>query len=397
MSDLLTLDQTYLLEVYKRIPLKIAKGKKDLLIDDNGKQYLDMFSGVAVNALGYQNRLINKAIKKQIKKHLHISNYFVNDEVIKLANSLIEKTKLSKVFFTNSGTEANEAAIKLARKFGKSICEDKIEIISLNASFHGRTIGGLSLTGQPHKKQSFEPLMDKVIHIPRNDIYELRNKVSDKTCAIFIELIQGESGVNLLSKTFINEIMTLSHQYNFLIVIDEIQTGLMRTGTLFAYEQFDVVPDIVTIAKALGGGLPLGAMMVNEKLSKVLNVGDHGSTFGGNPVSCAAGNACFKQLLKLSAEVNDKGKILLDELYRLKAKYPHIIKDVRGLGLMLGVDVGEYANSIFDEALKARILLNITNKRVIRLLPPLSITKKHLYQFIKTFESILMNIGKLDD
>ena len=394
--ELVTLDNQYLLSVYRRLPLEIIKAKGLYLYDAKGKKYMDLYSGIAVNPLGHQHPHIYKALKDQMQKYLHLSNYFVSESVVNLAKILVENSFASKVFFANSGAEVNEAALKLVRKYGKMINSEKVEIISLLDSFHGRTLGSLSLTGQMSKKEVFEPLIPHIHHIKLNDIEALRSVVSPKTCAIFLELIQGEGGIKLISQDFLDEVTRLAREHQFLIVIDEIQTGLMRSGTLFCYQQFQIKPDLVTLAKSLGGGLPLGALLVSDKLESVLSYGEHGSTFGGNPLACAAGVSLLKMLINndFQAEVKEKADYLLKKLFLLKKKYPQIIYDIRGLGMMVGLDCQEFSVKIQSEALKRGILLNITNQTIIRLLPPLIITKSNINEFYKILNEILMEMSE---
>lgn len=393
MMNIYDMDKAYVLNTYKRLPLVIKKAKGSFLYDDKNQKYLDMYAGIAVTSLGHQHPAIQKAIKVQMKKHLHLSNYFATPSTSELAKMLVEKSFASKVFFTNSGTEAIEASIKLVRKWGKSIQEDKIEMIALEESFHGRTLGGLSLTGQPKYQKAFSPLLSGIKHIKRNDMKALREAVTEKTCAIYLEMIQGESGIEPLSQAFINEVIELRKKHTFLVVVDEIQTGLLRTGKLFAYEHYGLVPDVLTLAKSLGGGIPLGAMLVSKPLENVLVPGDHGSTFGGNPLATAMGLRTIEILSdpKMIASVTSKSNFLMESLNQLKDNYP-IIKDIRGKGLMIGIDVGKHAKTIQDEALKKHVLLNVTNEHVIRLLPPLTISKDELNIFLRVFEAILATL-----
>ena len=384
------LDQTYILNTYKRLPLTITKAKGSYLYDRSGKKYLDMYAGIAVSSLGHSHKVILRAIKKQMKKHLHLSNYFVSEPVVTLAQSLVEHAFPSQVFFTNSGTEAIEASIKLVRKWGKAIDPEKQEMVALHESFHGRTMGGLSLTGQPKYQHAFAPLLSGIKHIERNNIHALRSAVSDKTCALYLEMIQGESGIEPLHFEYIEEVIKLAQRYNFLVVADEIQTGLMRTGKLFAYQHTRLIPDILTLAKSLGGGIPLGAMLVGSHLKDVLKPGDHGSTFGGNPLACAMGLASFHVLSSkdMTQKVEHASEYLFNELKVLQSKYD-VILDIRGKGLMIGIDLGKHAQLIQAEALKRGILLNLTHQTVIRLLPPLNIKEKELALFLEVFEDIL--------
>lgn len=386
-------DQRYILNTYNKINLDIKKAKGSYLIDIKGNRYLDMYAGIAVNSLGHQHPKINRAIKTQLKKHMHLSNYFLSKSTIDLAEKLVQHSFASKVFFTNSGTEAIEASLKIARKYGQQMNPEKIECVALNQSFHGRTLGALSLTGQSKYQHNFGPLIEKVFHVDRNDIEGLRKSVSNKTCAIYLEVIQGEGGIQLLSDAFIEEVNHLAKAYNALIVIDEIQTGLLRTGKLFAYEHTKLKPDMLTLAKSLGGGLPLGALLVSENLKEVLAPGDHGTTFGGNPLACSAGLEMFHVLSKqdFQISVEQKSQFLLNELNKMKEN-SSTIKDIRGKGLMIGIEVGSYAHMIQKKALEQKLLLNLTNQTVIRLLPPLNISYASLKQFLRIFEKIILSI-----
>ena len=324
-------DKKYILNLYNRLNLEAERADGVYLYDKNNNKYLDMYSGISVNNLGYDKEIAN-VIKNQVDKYIHLSNYFVSEPTVNLAKLLVDNSFASKVYFSNSGTEANEAAIKLCRKYGRKINDNKIEILSALNSFHGRTYGGLTLTGQEKYQNDFKPLLSGVNYFEFNNIESLRDKVSENTCAVFLEIIQGEGGIVEVSQEFMNELVKLSKMYNFLIVIDEIQTGIGRSGDLFAFEKYNITPDIVTLAKSIGGGLPLGAMLVNEKLEEVLKVGDHGSTFGGNPVACAAGEYVLNKIVNtdLLKEVKEKSNYLLNELENIKEEFPTLIKEIRG-------------------------------------------------------------------
>lgn len=383
-------DTNYILNTYKRLPIVVKKAKGSYIYDDKGKKYLDMYAGIAVNSVGHLHPKVKHAIHHQLKKHMHLSNYFVSEAQNELAKRLVEYSFASKVFFTNSGTEAIEASFKLARKYGKSIHQEKIEVIALHESFHGRTMGGLSLTGQPKYQEPFLPLIPGVIHIERNNIEAIRHAVSEKTCAIFLEMVQGESGIHPLSDAFIDEIIALKEKYHFLIIADEVQTGLMRTGKMFAYQHTTLIPDVLSLAKSLGGGLPLGAMLVSKRLENVLKPSDHGSTFGGNPVSCAAGLATFK-ILSSSGFQNEllaKSNILMRGLFEIQ-KESQMIQEIRGKGMMIGIEIKGDAEAIKQKALNSGILLNVTHQNVIRLLPPLTITMQEIKHFLHVFKTIL--------
>lgn len=393
MKSLYEQDKKYILNTYNRLDLIIEKGEGSYVFDIDGNKYLDMYSGISVNNLGHDKGIV-EAIIKQASKYMHLSNYFVSEPVVNLAKLLVENTFASKVFFTNSGTESNEAAIKLCRKYGKQSNENKYELLSAYNSFHGRTTGALALTGQEKYQKNFMPLIPGVSHFKYNDIEDLRAKVNENTCGLFLEIIQGEGGIVEISKEFIDEVVKLSKKYNFLIVIDEIQAGMGRTGDLFAYEQYNFTPHIVTISKSVGGGIPLGAMLVSDDIENVLQPGDHGSTFAANPVSCAGGEYVMNKLVNtdLCNEVKSKGDYLISKLTNLKEKHPNIIKDVRGRGLMIGVDVGQYANDIKKIAQENRLLLNSTNNTIIRLLPSLCITTDEINEFLTIFEKILKEV-----
>ncbi len=393
MGNLYEDDKNYVLNTYNRLNLQIERGEGSYIYDIKGNRYLDMYSGISVNNLGHDKGIV-EAIIKQASKYIHLSNYFVSEPVVNLAKLFVENTFASKVFFTNSGAESNEAAIKLCRKYGKSINENKYEILSAYNSFHGRTNGGLTLTGQEKYQNDFKPLMPGVSYFEYNNIKSLREKVSYNTCAVFLEVIQGEGGIREVSKEFMNDLMKLSEEYKFLIVIDEIQTGMGRTGDLFAYEKYNFEPDIVTISKSVGGGIPLGAMLVCKDIENILTQGDHGSTFGGNPVACAAGEYIMDKLVNtnLCDEVKVKGEFILKEINKLKQKYPEVIKEVRGRGLMIGIEVGEYANKIKAVAQDKKLLLNSTSKTVIRLLPSLCISNDEIEEFLNIFENVLEDV-----
>mgnify|MGYP000037573137 CR=1 FL=1 len=394
MSDLIVEDEKYLLNVYNRMDIEIVKGEDSYLFDSEGNKFLDMFSGIAVNGLGQNQNKIKKRIKEQLDDYIHISNYFASKPVVELAQLLVENTFADKVFFGNSGSEANEAALKLARLYGKNIAEDKTEFLASTDAFHGRTMGSLSLTGRLKYRNKFSPLVPGMDHFEFNDANDLRKKVSDKTAGVFIEIIQGEAGVHELSQEFIDNLCQLSDEYNFLIIVDEIQSGMGRSGDFLALEKFDFEPDLVTLAKSLGGGLPLGALLVNKNLEDVFGFGDHGSTFGGNPLACAAGSEVVKTITDadFQKELKEKSEFLLEKLNDLQKKYPAIITEIRGRGMMIGLETGEYGKSIKKKARAKNLLLNLTDDTVIRLLPPLNITKGELNEFLEIFREIMYEI-----
>ena len=389
--NLFEMDREYLLPLYRRLPVQLVRGEGMHLYDDTGKPYLDFAAGIAVNALGYGHPRVLEAMKAQMEQYLHISNYFPSPSLAGLAKLLVEHSFGARVFFANSGTEANEAMIKLARKHGRSRHPDKVKFVALERSFHGRTHGGMTLTGNPAYRTQFAPLMEGVVHVPLNDAKALAAAVDDDTCGIFLEPIQGESGVRPLSQEFVAAVKAAAERHDALILLDEVQTGLLRTGKLFAYQHFDLVPDAMTLAKALGGGLPLGAMVVSKRLEHVLAPGDHGSTFGGNPLAGAAGKALLEVLLEDGFEehVNAMADRLQAGLLQRMQQHPQRILEIRGKGLMLGVEVGPHAVAIRGEALSRGLILNVTGGTVLRLLPPLILEEADVAAFFEIFDATL--------
>lgn len=385
-------DKKYVLNTYKRIPVEIVKGEGGYVWDVNDKKYLDFFSGIAVLHLGHNHPELTKRVKDQIDKYMHLSNYFASEPVVELAKKLVENTFAEKVFFTNSGTESNEGALKMAIKWGSEISEDKVEVVSSLNSFHGRSTGGLALTGQPEKQLPFAGLLPKFKHFDFNNIESLKEVVNENTCAVFLEAIQGEGGIVELDKDFVNELHKLQEEYNFLIIMDEIQAGLGRTAKeVLAFEAYGVKADISTIAKGIGGGLPLGAILVGKKVESTFTFGDHGTTFGGNPVACAAGSYILECITdkKFMEKVSENADYLREKVEGLMAKYSNIITEVRGRGFMLGLEMGEYAEKARVEALEKGMLLNVTAKSVLRLIPRIDIPKSEIDEFLAKFEEIL--------
>lgn len=375
------------IHTYKRIPLDIDRGEGVYLYDKSGKKYLDFFSGLAVNALGYAHPEINDAIHNQTKRFSHLSNYYVTDVQIEFTEKLLKYSGMSKAFLTNSGTESVEAAVKLIRlKYGP----DK-KIWSLTNDFHGRTYAALSLTGRVSYQEGFEPLLPNIGQITFNDIDDLRNKVNENTAAIVLEFIQGEGGINEVSKAFIDEVETLRKKYGFVVVSDCIQCGIGRTGKPFSHNYLDFTPDMIVAAKAIGGGLPLGALLVADHLANVLTKGKHGTTFGGNSVSCAAGLVVLREVFErgLMEQVFENGKYLREKLDALKLKYPEKIKEIRGKGYMVGIDLCFNGDPIVEGMFNRGILTNCTHDTVIRLLPPLIVTKEHIDFYLMNFEEVL--------
>ena len=389
-------DGKYIINTYNRTPIEIVDGDGVYVTDINGDVYLDMFSGIAVNSLGHKNPAIMKAACGQIEKYIHVSNYFASEPVVELAKLLVENTFAKKVFFTNSGAESNEAAMKIARKYGRSKSKSKTKILSAHNSFHGRTYGSLALTGQKKYQESFEPLVPDVYNFDFNSIESIKSLIDEDVCAVFIEAIQGEGGIVEVDKEFLQEVKKLSIEYDFLLVVDEIQAGVGRTGKFLSCENYGVVPDMVTVAKGLGGGLPVGAVLATERCCDVLVPGDHGTTFGPSPVACAVGLVVIKETMskELLDGVVEKEGYIRNKIGELSDKYPGVINEVRGKGLMLGINTGEYANLIKDEAMKRKMLLNVTARNIVRIVPALNITFDELDKFLELFEDIIKDIKK---
>lgn len=377
----------YVMPTYTRVPLVLVKGRGSQVWDMDGKQYLDFFPGWAVSGLGHRHPEVCKALKKQTDKILHVSNNYYNELQSKLARQIIRHAFDGKVFFCNSGAEAVEGAIKLARRYGSS--NGRYEIITMKDSFHGRTISTVAATGQEKYKKGFSPLPKGFIHVPLNDLSALKKRVSKKTVAVMLELIQGEGGINVAEKRFINELNQFCKKRNILLIFDEVQTGIGRTGKMFCYQNYGVTPDIITLAKSLGGGFPIGAFVARRKIADTLIAGTHASTFGGSPLACAAGLAVFKAIDKerLLSNASMMGAYLRTKLKQLKKKY-NIIKEIRGKGLMIGVDLNKEGSAVYEKCLKKGLLINCTHSTVLRIMPGLGVTKAEIDKAVRILESV---------
>lgn len=364
-----------LMHTYVPLPIIITHGEGSCLFDENNKKYIDFTSGIGVSSVGYNNKKLNEAILNQLNSFAHLSNIFLSTPTVKLANKLTTISKMSKVFFSNSGAEANEGALKLAKKYSYMKYGGKRnKILSLKDSFHGRTLATLTATGQDKFHKYFDPFPDGYDYVTPNSIEDFKEKLTDDVCAIIMEAIQGEGGVNLLNSNFVQEVCNVCKEKDVLIIFDEVQCGLGRTGHIFCFQEFGVEADIITLAKGLGGGLPIGAILCNEKLSNTFTPGDHGSTFGGNPVVCAGALAVLDQICndELLSSVQAKGKFIRQTL--TKSKLP-LVKNIRGLGLMIGIEVSCPPDEIQKKALEKGILILTAGKNVVRLLPPLTISE----------------------
>ena len=364
-----------LMHTYAALPIVITHGEGSCLFDENNKKYIDFTSGIGVNSVGYNNKKLNKAILNQLNSFTHLSNIFLSTPTVELADKLTTISKMSKVFFSNSGAEANEGALKLAKKYSYMKYGGKRnKILSLKDSFHGRTLATLTATGQDKFHKYFDPFPDGYDYVTPNSIEDFKEKLTDDVCAIIMEAIQGEGGVNLLNSNFVQEVCNVCKEKDVLIIFDEVQCGLGRTGHIFCFQEFGVEADIITLAKGLGGGLPIGAILCNEKLSNTFTPGDHGSTFGGNPVVCAGALAVLDQICndELLSSVQAKGKFIRQTL--TKSKLP-LVKNIRGLGLMIGIEVSCPPDEIQKKALEKGLLILTAGKNVVRLLPPLTISE----------------------
>ena len=377
---------------YKRLPIEIVKGEGCYLYDREGKRYIDFFGGLAVNALGYGHPRVKQAIQEQVDKYVHLSNFFVQEPQVNLAEKILSASGYQKLFFTNSGTEAIEGALKLARKWGKN--NGKTHLFGLSNSFHGRTMGALSLTERAKYRDGYEPFLPNVSHLSYNDVGELRKNVNEQTIGIILEFIQGEGGIFVVSPEYAAELSELRTKYGFLIIADEIQSGLGRTGKFFGFEHFGVRPDIVVIAKPIGGGLPLGALLGNERVADVFSYGVHGTTFGGNPVACAAGLAVLEEIIDhgLMAQAGLVGDHLKSLFFKLQEKHRALVKEVRGFGCMLGVELTREGQPVVDELQRRGYLVNCTNVNVLRFLPPFTIGLDQCDQMVNELASILQSL-----
>lgn len=376
---------------YNRLPIVIERGEGCYLYTDKGEKILDMFGGLAVNVLGYNHPKLNAAAEEQIKRYMHLSNYFYQEKQIGLADKILQLSGFSKIFFSNSGTESVEAAIKLTRKH--FLGSQKKTLVSFSGSFHGRTMGALTLTARKKYRDQFAPLLPDVKHLEFNSIKDLNENIDENTAAVFIECIQGEGGINMANVEFIDVLNLLKQRYGFLIIADEIQSGVGRTGRLHGYEHFGLDADVVILAKGIGGGLPLGAILGNARVENAFTYGEHGSTFGGNPVAAACGQVIFEEFESgLIMHVIKMGDYLMHKLNQLKDKYHGKIKEVRGKGLMIGIELNFAGQGVMQKMMTEGVLVNCTNDNVIRLLPPYIITEEDIALFIEKFDKVLMRI-----
>ena len=385
-SNTKQLDQQYIMHTYGRYDVALARGKGATAYDEDGKKYIDVSSGIGVNSLGYCDEGWVNAVTKQAATIQHMSNYFYSAQAGALAEKLCTLTGMSKICFGNSGAEANECAIKIARKYSfDKYGAGRNEIVTLRNSFHGRTVTTLSATGQDVFHNFFFPFTEGFSFVEAGDIDLLKNTVTDRTCAVMLELIQGEGGVNILDKDYVQALVRFCNERDIVVIVDEVQTGVGRTGRLFAFQNYGILPDLATVAKGLGGGLPIGVCMCGEKLRDVMTPSTHGSTFGANPVVCAGANYVIDTVADedFLAEVREKGDYLEQKLRELPA-----VKGVRRMGLMVGIEIDGDAHDVAVKCVENGLLI-ITAKDVLRMLPPLVITKEEIDEAVGILKTTL--------
>lgn len=396
LDDIIALDKKYYMNTFgDRLKVAFTHGDGMKLYGDNGEVYYDFLGGIAVNVLGHNHPAFTEALKNQIDRLIHTSSLYYIENQAKLAQKLVENTCADKAFFCNSGAEANEGAFKLAKIYFYKKGIDRYEILSLDHSFHGRTLATVAATGQKHYQEPYEPLTPGFRQITPNDIDAVKNAVTDKTAAIIVELIQGESGVHPMDIEYAKELRKLCDEEGIILIVDEVQTGMGRCGKLFAHELYGIEPDIFTCAKALGGGVPIGAVCAKAEVAAAFEPGDHGTTFGGNPLSTAAGLAVFRAIEKENLVANscNMGKLFKKRLGELKEKYPDKITEIRGEGLLIGIEVKpEIAKSVFGGLHDRKMLTSLCKGLTIRVAPPLNITESEIDIFIKAFDDTLASL-----
>ncbi len=380
-----------IIHTYNRYQIALDKGEGMYLYDAEGKKYLDFGSGIGVFALGYGNKEYNDAIKAQVDKLVHTSNYFYNESAANASERFVKASGMKKVFYTNSGAEAVEGALKLAKKYGKKVKgEDAFQIIAMQHSFHGRTIGSLSVTGNDHYREDFNPLLPGVVFAEYNNLQSVEALVSDKTCAIIMETVQGEGGIRPATEEFIKGVRKICDDNDILLILDEIQCGMGRSGCMFAYQKYGVMPDVLTSAKALGCGIPVGAFAASEKVCDVLCAGDHGTTYGGNPLACTASAKVFElfEQNKILENVEEVGHYLYEKLEEIKESNENVV-DHRGIGLIQGLEFANPVSEIIQKLLKAGVITFAAGANVIRFIPPLIVSKKEVDDMVNILKECI--------
>ncbi len=393
IKELIEESERYLMHTYSRQPVMLRKGRGMKVWSADGKEYLDFVGGIAVNILGHCHPKVVVALQKQAQRLLHVSNLYYIDLQIKLAKLLCKNSFADKVFFCNSGAEANEAAIKLARKYSKeNFGQERFEIITALNSFHGRTLATVTATGQEKFQKGFEPLMPGFRYVPFDDINALLSSINNSTCAIMLEPIQGEGGVKIPSDDYFKNVREICDKHGLLLILDEVQTGMGRTGKLFAYEHYGIKPDIMTLAKGLGGGAPIGAMLATEKAASAFQPGSHASTFGGNPLVCAAAIATLETILEDGFFLDHcirMGKYFMERLHALKNDFPEKVVNIRGKGLITALELTMDGTPIVKACLEKGVLINCTAGNVLRFTPPLIVEEKDIDRLVDILEEVL--------
>lgn len=394
-NDIIKKSDSLFMKTYGRMPAVMVEGSGCRLTDSEGRNYLDFLSGIAVCSLGHSHPKVTEAICRQAAKLNHVSNLYYTVPQTEVAELLIGNSFADRIFMANSGAEANEAAVKLARKHGGP---GRYKIVCLEGSFHGRTMATVSATGQSKFHEGFEPLLEGFRHVRPEDIDQLEEAIDETTCAVLCEPLLGEGGVQPLSRRYLEAVRRLCDRYNLTLIFDEVQVGMGRTGSLFAYEQFGIEPDIMTSAKALGNGIPIGAMLAREDVAQTFQPGDHAATFGGNPVACAAAQATLKTMLDdgFLEEVREKGAYLQGQLQGLVEKFPGLAREVRGLGLIQGLVLTPEATPIGQEIVnkmfEREVLINFAGNTALRFLPPLIISREEIDKMINTLKSVMAEV-----
>ena len=384
------------LPVFNRYKIVLDHGEGVYVFDNNGRKYIDFLAGIAVNVLGHAYVPLVKTIAEQAGRMIHCSNLYYTQAQADAAERLVRLSGLGKAFFANSGAEANEGAIKIAHKYAHAKDPEKSQIITAWHSFHGRTLATLTATGQPKYHEGFGPLPTGFDYVHYGEIEELARMMSAKTCAVMLETIQGEGGVHVPTAEYLKRVRELCDEHGALLIFDEIQSGMGRTGKLFAYEHFGVKPDIVTLAKGLAGGVPIGAFVVTDEVAGAFHAGDHGTTFGGNPLACAAANVVLDTVQKegILGHVDKVGAYFREKLEGFRKKHPTLIKEVRGMGLLLGMELTTEGRGIVDECLAQGAIINCTAGNVLRFVPPLIVKEAHIDELCAILEPILAKYAK---
>jgi predicted acetylornithine/succinylornithine family transaminase len=387
-QEIIDREHAVVFQTYRRISVAIDRAEGMRIYDVDGKAYLDMLGGIAVNALGHSHRRIIEAVEQQIRRYMHVSNVFYQEPQVVLAEQLVAASGYPRVFFSNSGAESTDGAMKMARRFGSAT--GRYDIIGFSGGFHGRTYGALSVMDKPLYKDGMGPFLPNTLVLPYNDVDALESRVDENTAAIMLEFLQGEGGITEATQEFIDAIWRLKEQYGFLVIADEVQSGIGRTGDFFAFERYGVRPDVVTIAKAMGGGLPLGGILATNEAAALLDKGMHGTTYGGNPVACVAGSVVMDEVMSgMMDHVREVGEYLHGRLRELQSALPELVREIRGRGCMQGVVLSQDAAPFIPKLLERGVIANATAGTVIRLVPPFIITRSDIDELHAALTAVL--------